>query len=124
MWLEDADIGELPVTWNFLVGHNELAKEGAYLPKAIHFTCGGPWFEAWKDCEFADYWFKERDEYWNTQCTQRVVRHRELLKLVNIRMHDSTTSQREGHPLGKSKQQKRLKEGCSIADSISNALCL
>ncbi|KAG0598170.1 hypothetical protein M758_12G052200 [Ceratodon purpureus] len=67
MWLEDADIGELPITWNFLVGHNELPKKGASIPKAIHFTCGGPWFEAWKDCEFADHWLKERDEYWNTQ---------------------------------------------------------
>lgn len=122
MWLEDADIGELPVTWNFLVGHNELPKEGASIPKAIHFTCGGPWFEAWKDCEFADFWLKERDEYWNTQCAQRVVRHHELLKLVNIRMHEST-SQRD-HLFGKSKQQKRLKEGYSIADFMCNALCL
>lgn len=64
MWLEDSDIGELPMTWNFLVGHNEAPKEET-TPKAIHFTSGGPWFEAWKECEFAEIWREERDQYWS-----------------------------------------------------------
>lgn len=76
MWLEDGDIGELPFTWNFLVGHNEhIPKEGATaaLPKAIHFTSGGPWFEAWQDCEFADVWLKERDEYCITKSCSKTI---------------------------------------------------
>jgi hypothetical protein len=75
MWLEDADIRELLVTWNFLVGHNELPKGGASIP--IYFTCGGSWFEAWKDCEFADCWLKERDVlgkgHWEDPAERRVA---------------------------------------------------
>lgn len=31
--------------------------------RAIHYTPGGPWFERYKDCEFADLWVQERDAY-------------------------------------------------------------
>lgn len=64
MWLDDEDIGEVPFVWNFLVGHNRVVDGDVNTyPKAIHYTSGGPWFEAWKDCEFADLWWKELDEY-------------------------------------------------------------
>lgn len=63
MWLQDDDIGEVPFVWNFLVGHNKV-DEGTY-PKAIHYTMGGPWFERYKDCEFADLWLKELEELEN-----------------------------------------------------------
>ncbi|PHU24403.1 Protein CDI [Capsicum chinense] len=63
MWLEDEEIGEVPFVWNFLVGHNKVVEgDPATLPKAIHYTLGGPWFEAWKDCEFGDLWLKELEE--------------------------------------------------------------
>ena len=32
-------------------------------PAAIHFTNGGPWFDAWQDVDFADIWRQERDMY-------------------------------------------------------------
>ena len=32
-------------------------------PKLIHYTEGGPWFDNYKDCEYAEVWKKERDEY-------------------------------------------------------------
>ncbi|XP_071691970.1 protein CDI-like [Rutidosis leptorrhynchoides] len=64
MWLDDEDIGEVPFVWNFLVGHNQVVDgDVSTYPKAIHYTSGGPWFEACKDCEFADLWLKELDEY-------------------------------------------------------------
>ncbi|KAK4349949.1 hypothetical protein RND71_029262 [Anisodus tanguticus] len=63
MWLEDEEIGEVPFVWNFLVGHNKVVEvDPATFPKAIHYTLGGPWFEAWKDCEFGDLWLKELEE--------------------------------------------------------------
>ncbi|KAL8223650.1 hypothetical protein R6Q57_019125 [Mikania cordata] len=63
-WVEDDEIGSVPFVWNFLVGHNRVVDgdPGTY-PKAIHYTSGGPWFEAWRDCEFGDLWVKELEEY-------------------------------------------------------------
>lgn len=64
MWLKDDEIGEVPFVWNFLVGHNKVVEgdEGTF-PSAIHYTLGGPWFEAWKSCEFAELWLSEKEEY-------------------------------------------------------------
>ncbi|KAJ8452021.1 hypothetical protein Cgig2_016602 [Carnegiea gigantea] len=65
-WLEDHEIGSVPFVWNFLVGHNKVVEGDPLInPKAIHYTLGGPWFEAWKDCEFADLWVKEKEDYEN-----------------------------------------------------------
>ncbi|EER90664.1 hypothetical protein BDA96_01G043800 [Sorghum bicolor] len=62
-WLDDDEIGEVPFAWNFLVGHNRVdPADPATRPKAIHYTSGGPWFERYRDCEFADLWLKEADE--------------------------------------------------------------
>ncbi|KAI3996523.1 hypothetical protein MKX01_029258 [Papaver californicum] len=66
MWLEDSEIGSLPFTWNFLVGHNKVDEDEndpSTQPKAIHYTSGGPWFEMWKNCEFADIWLSELEAY-------------------------------------------------------------
>ncbi|HEX2334355.1 MAG TPA: glycosyltransferase [Burkholderiales bacterium] len=54
-WIEDAAIGELPLEWNWLVG------EYAYNPaaKIVHFTIGGPYFAAYRDCDYAAEWFAE-----------------------------------------------------------------
>lgn len=62
-WLEDEEIGSVPFVWNFLVGHNRVVEnDHSTFPKAIHYTLGGPWFEKYKDCEFADLWLKELEE--------------------------------------------------------------
>jgi hypothetical protein len=29
-------------------------------PKLIHYTLGGPYFDAYRDCEHADKWFAEQ----------------------------------------------------------------
>ncbi|XP_037474145.1 protein CDI-like [Triticum dicoccoides] len=62
-WLDDDEIGEVPFVWNFLVGHNRVDPDDpATQPKALHYTCGGPWFDRYRDCEFADLWIKEAEE--------------------------------------------------------------
>ncbi|CAL4942700.1 unnamed protein product [Urochloa decumbens] len=61
-WLDDDEIGEVPFVWNFLVGHNRVDPDDpATRPRAIHYTCGGPWFERYRDCEFADLWIEEAE---------------------------------------------------------------
>jgi hypothetical protein len=54
-WIDDGAIGELPLEWNWLVG------EYAYNPAAriVHFTIGGPYFDAYRDCDYAGEWFAE-----------------------------------------------------------------
>ena len=56
-WLEDKDIGSLPHHYNWLVGWYKEPKDGQ--PKVLHYTEGGPWFEGYRDCEYADDWKKE-----------------------------------------------------------------
>uniref|UniRef100_A0A5B6ZP13 Protein CDI-like n=1 Tax=Davidia involucrata TaxID=16924 RepID=A0A5B6ZP13_DAVIN len=63
-WLDDHEIGSIPFVWNFLVGHNKVVEnDSSTFPKAIHYTLGGPWFESCKNCEFADMWVNEMEEY-------------------------------------------------------------
>jgi hypothetical protein len=62
-WVDDADIGTLDLTWNFLVGEYEKPRE---LPRAIHYTNGGPWFENHSDVDYGDLWIAERDMYLST----------------------------------------------------------
>ena len=58
-WLgDDGLIGEIPHRWNHLVGYDET------LPMAevsnLHYTIGGPYFDDYRDSEFADEWFAEK----------------------------------------------------------------
>ena len=60
-WIQDErDIGALELDWNFLVGEYPMARA---TPRVLHYTIGGPWFEAWRDCDYADLWMAERDLY-------------------------------------------------------------
>jgi hypothetical protein len=52
----DDAIGELPKTWNHLVGHDAL-DPGA---KNVHYTVGGPYFKEYQACEHADEWHAQR----------------------------------------------------------------
>ena len=60
-WLKDSEIGGLDERWNWLEGwtsgHNNKS------PFAVHYTRGGPWFNEWKDVEFAKEWINERNLY-------------------------------------------------------------
>ena len=52
-WLKDEEIGELPCDWNWLVG---WYKKDDGVPRAIHYTEGGPWFKNYRNCEFNQDW--------------------------------------------------------------------
>ena len=51
-WLNDSEIGQLSHEWNWLVGWYKEPKDGK--PKFLHYTEGGPWFDAYADCEYAN----------------------------------------------------------------------
>jgi hypothetical protein len=56
-WLDDALIGALPETWNWLEGWSRPPESGH--PNVVHFTRGCPWFADWQDVAFADLWRAE-----------------------------------------------------------------
>jgi len=57
-WLGSDDlIGALPGRWNHLVGYNPPRPDAAL----VHYTLGGPYFDAYRDCEYSKEWFTERD---------------------------------------------------------------
>jgi hypothetical protein len=52
-WLEDDQIGELPLEFNWLLG--EYAPNQA--AKVLHWTLGGPWMKGYENADHADEWF-------------------------------------------------------------------
>jgi lipopolysaccharide biosynthesis glycosyltransferase len=54
--IPDAQIGELPKTWNTLDTMDDRTQ-------LIHYTNGGPWFEQYLNHPHAGIWFRYRDEY-------------------------------------------------------------
>lgn len=55
-WLDDADIGELPPTWNWLAGVDAAPSEP---PCGIHFTLGVPSMRGHENAPYADLWRAE-----------------------------------------------------------------
>lgn len=53
-WAKES-IGSLHHTWNYLAGYYDDIEK----PNIIHYTDGGPWFDNYKNCTFADEWRKE-----------------------------------------------------------------
>jgi lipopolysaccharide biosynthesis glycosyltransferase len=59
-WLGDDNlIGEIPHRWNHLVDYDPQRPVDQL--SLIHYTEGGPYFEAYKNCGYADLWLSERD---------------------------------------------------------------
>jgi lipopolysaccharide biosynthesis glycosyltransferase len=57
-WLEnDNHIGELPLEWNWLVGEYPFSDAA----KVVHYTKGGPYFNQYRDCDYAADWMSNRD---------------------------------------------------------------
>jgi hypothetical protein len=57
-WLgDDGLIGELPHGWNHLVGY-DTPRPGMSL---VHYTLGGPYFDEYRECEYSQEWFADRD---------------------------------------------------------------
>ena len=58
-WLGNDDlIGEIPHRWNHLVGYDAPNPDVSL----VHYTIGGPYFEEYRDCEYAEAWQRERQE--------------------------------------------------------------
>jgi lipopolysaccharide biosynthesis glycosyltransferase len=56
-WLaDDNQIGEIPSRWNHLVGYHPARRDASL----VHYTLGGPYFDEYRDCEYADEWRRER----------------------------------------------------------------
>lgn len=53
-WLDDEDIGALPLEWNCLDDYYILEN-----PKAIHYTDGGPWFDDYENTTYSQLWLDE-----------------------------------------------------------------
>jgi lipopolysaccharide biosynthesis glycosyltransferase len=53
--IPDELIGDIPNTWNTLDWMDDSTK-------LIHYTGGGPWFEAYQNHPHADMWFHAREE--------------------------------------------------------------
>ena len=53
-WLDDDDIGSLPLEWNCMDDYYHLEN-----PKAIHYTDGGPWFDNYQETMYSDIWNEE-----------------------------------------------------------------
>ena len=59
-WLKNDDlIGEVPPRWNHLVDYDP--EQPASDISNLHFTNGGPYFDAYQSCGYANLWFEERD---------------------------------------------------------------
>jgi len=57
-WLEDYELGELPILWNWLVGEY-ICNLNAHL---LHFTLGTPCHTAHQNTPEAKLWLREREE--------------------------------------------------------------
>jgi hypothetical protein len=65
-WLEDNQIGEIDILWNWLVSEYDQPPTDV---KNVHWTVGGPYFEEYKNADFESEWFagSEKMKY----CMQR-----------------------------------------------------
>lgn len=52
-WLEDALVGQLPLTWNWLEGYSAPLED----PALVHFTSGVPDMPGYEHVAFADEWY-------------------------------------------------------------------
>lgn len=71
-WLDgDHLIGELPLEWNYLVGY--YPHRDFKTIQNLHFTEGGPYFGAYRDCEYAAEWWKAFD--YMRHCNEGTLKH-------------------------------------------------
>ncbi len=52
-WLDDQDIGELPIEWNWLAVEYPVNTKA----KIIHYTLGTPCFKDYRDTDMSENWF-------------------------------------------------------------------
>lgn len=65
-WLgNEVSIGALPPRWNHLVDYDPPNSDVSL----VHYTLGGPFYAATRHCEYAEEWFREREDM--LRCTQQ-----------------------------------------------------
>jgi len=52
------NVGELPISWNHLVGEYKPNKD----VKIAHYNLGSPCFSGYQNCEYSEEWFNELGE--------------------------------------------------------------
>jgi len=65
-WAKDEEIGEFDHTYNWLEGWYDMVD--GEIPKIIHYTRGGPWFDdkfGWSQVDFSELWIEEMVAYEN-----------------------------------------------------------
>ncbi len=55
---DDGLIGGIPHRWNHLVGYDENVPVADI--SNLHYTIGGPYFDDYRDTDYADEWFTEK----------------------------------------------------------------
>lgn len=60
-WLDDDEIGEVPLEWNYLVGY--YSKEDCPSPSIVHFTEGIPRLKEYENSEYANEWWEELTDW-------------------------------------------------------------
>ena len=81
-WLKDKDIGELSPEWNWLVNWYREKRDG--YPKFIHYTEGGPWFNEYRNCEYADLWLDAESQMLEIKKLPRVITEKDLTLPKNL----------------------------------------
>ena len=69
-WLDDALIGAVPETWNWLEGWSRKPATGH--PNVVHLTRGGPWFDDWREVDYGDLWLAE-ETAWRASLSRRAA---------------------------------------------------
>ena len=62
-WLEDDEIGELPLAWNWVAGVDSAADRpglGWGSPKLLHYSLGSPFMVGYENGPWAGSWHRER----------------------------------------------------------------
>lgn len=59
-WLGNDDlIGEIPKEWNYLVDYYKEVPASEV--SNLHYTSGGPYFSATRNCDFSNEWLREKE---------------------------------------------------------------
>lgn len=111
-WLEDHEIGELPVIWNHLVDVTETNRMSE--AKLLHYTLGGPWIEGWQA--------RESDKPWNdfyAQLPKIIIVPREQITFRRPNMR--TEAGQEGMKVGE--YYKRIKRSIQEQGLLNPLVC-
>jgi len=74
-WLDsEGQIGDLPPVWNWLVGEYPYNSKA----KLVHYTLGGPWWDDYFCCDYADDWRLMLDDLLNEKGNQSAAQTRRL----------------------------------------------